>query len=164
MSKQRGPRTTFVRREKSIRRLVQRIRPQSAKSNRANFNIHQGFSGVHLSFTPPPETISALLNRGWHRAYARPAQTPAVPPRKNFLICWVSRARSVRDANEDEASGRAQTPRALSSFPQVWTTRGTTGALLCPAERDAGLLNRIQPVSPWREPTGKGMRGTRSTT
>ena len=100
MSKQRGPRTTFVGREKSIRGLVRRIWPKSAKSDKSNFNNHKGFSGIHLSFTPPPGTICALLNRGWHRAYARLAQTPAVPPRKNFLRCWVSRARSVWECKQ----------------------------------------------------------------
>jgi hypothetical protein len=85
MSKQRGPRTTFVGREKSIPALAARIRAKSAKFNQTNFNKHGGFSQVHPPFTPPPETISALLNRGWPRAYARSAQTPADPPRKNFL-------------------------------------------------------------------------------
>ncbi len=161
MSKQRGPRTTFVGREKSIQGLLRTIRAKSAKSNRSNFNHYRGFLGVYLSFTPPPETISALLNRGWHRAYARPTQTPAVPPRKNFLRCWVSRARSARDVNDDESSARARTPRVLSRFPQVWTTRGTTGALLCPGSASwfrIGIQRAVESA------TGKGIRGTRSTT
>ncbi len=161
MSKQRGPRTTFVGREKSIRGLVRRIWAQSAKSNRSNFNRHKGISGVHLSFTPPAGTISALLNRGWHRAYARPAQTPAVPPRKNFLRYWVSRARSVREmqTTTNRRLGLKR-PALCRAFPQVWTTRGTTGALLCPEA--AGLPNWTS--VPWLKPTGKGLRGTRSTT
>lgn len=76
----RGPRTTFLVREKSVGPTIVICGEVRAKTHRLISNEHRRFSSVHPPFTRRPKAISALLKRRFRRAYARPAQVPAALP------------------------------------------------------------------------------------
>ena len=82
----RGPRTTFLVREKSVRPTIVICDEVRAKTHRLISNEHRGFLAVHPPFIRRPKAISALLKRRFRRAYARRAQASGTARSEDYLI------------------------------------------------------------------------------
>jgi len=128
-----GPRTTFLGREKTVGPANVVPGHHSAKSALHIFNEHQGFLPVHPPFIRRPKAISALLNGGFGRAYARPAQASAALPGRRINASRGVVARGLTEncrqpTTHDGPGATAPCPLISTSVDNSGDNRG--GAVL----------------------------------
>lgn len=138
-------------------------RPQAAKSDHSNVKQNQGFRPLHPPFTQQSEAISALLNLGRRRAYARSAQAQRWLPTGKHLQPSVAARGLMKDCRTNDITSNGLKRPVFASCPQLWTTWGTTGALLCSVGLARPHQRKLDEPAP-NSNGGGGRRGARSTT